>query len=293
MDIIIAYEGIAYIFIQNSCKNAYNELIMSNVNIPGLIQGKKSEWEKNLSEAEIQNERIKYAQSQKYQTQKAKVDALSKVVNNGIPNSMYIEQELTLDQVKEMYPQMDVSKVARHGNQSMVDFNSLLNNYGAGTSIQPDWTIPLPYTQPYQQPYQQPMELDDYKKLFTTQPKKYGPSPSRTGKDDFFDQKALMDYLKPKRSAFEEILDVLFTTAEKEQFLIDVGYELIHNAIETTVTRKLSDGTVKTIKGSVDEVFLKEITVKFKGLLLAKGTLRIKFPDVQTKENQETAVQPE
>lgn len=287
MDIIIAYEGIAYIFIQNSCKNAYNELIMSNVNIPGLIQGKKSEWEKNLSEAEIQNERIKYAQSQKYQTQKAKVDALSKVVNNGIPNSMYIEQELTLDQVKEMYPQMDVSKVARHGNQSMVDFNSLLNNYGAGTSIQPDWTIPLPYTQPYQQP----MELDDYKKLFPTQPKKYGPSPSRTGKDNFFDQKALMDYLKPKRSAFEEILDVLFTTAEKEQFLIDVGYELIHNAIETTVTRKLSDGTVKTIKGSVDEVFLKEITVKFKGLLLAKGTLRIKFPDVQSKDNKEETAQ--
>lgn len=102
----------------------------------------------------------------------------------------------------------------------------------------------------------------------------------------------LEEYLKkPKKSEFEVLLEAMFDTSEKEQFLIDVGYELIHNPIETTVTRKLSDGTVKTIKGSVDEVFLKEITVKFKGLLLAKGTLRIKFPDVQVKDNQEGEAQ--
>lgn len=85
---------------------------------------------------------------------------------------------------------------------------------------------------------------------------------------------------KPK-SAFEEMLDMMFSRAEREQFLMDMGYELEQEkdvpGISYKITRKLADGTVKTITNSLDDLFLKEVTVKFKNLLMAKATLKIKI----------------
>lgn len=112
--------------------------------------------------------------------------------------------------------------------------------------------------------------------------KKYGPSPSRHAptKQDHEDWKnQLVDYMKPKRSSFEDIIDLLFARSEKEQFLIDAGYRVEKGETQDsyTITRQLTDGTIKKITTPLDELFLKEITVKFKNLLLAKAVLKLKL----------------
>jgi len=222
---------------------------MSTLNIPGLIAGKKTLAEKHLTDAELQKERLRFAEMQTYKSKQDKLKAMTSVVNNnGIPDSITSTYHMT--------------------TQEIVD------KFGVQTGD---------YVFPYQQPYQQPLELDNYKKFFPnpypSTPKTYGPSPSRTGINNQDWEKELMSYLKPKKSAFEEILDVLFTTAEKEQFLIDIGYMLNWNNTDGShdITRKLASGEIKTITNSLNDLFLKEITVKFKNLLLAKATLKLKL----------------
>lgn len=110
--------------------------------------------------------------------------------------------------------------------------------------------------------------------------KKYGPSPGRQIPYDEALKKEMQDYLlglKKPKSAFEELIDGLFTTAEKEQVLIDMGYILEQKDNKLVISRKLADGTVKTITNSLDDLFLKEITVKFKNLLMAKASLKLKI----------------
>jgi hypothetical protein len=217
---------------------------MSNINIPGLITGKKTELEKHLTDAELQRERLRYAEMQTYQSKQDKLKAITNVVNNnGIPmssNLNYVEP-------------------------------------GLGTG-QPYWGIDFPQ----QQPYQQPLELDDYKKFFPPyqEPKKYGPSPSRTGTStdlqDWQDQ--IAKALKPKKSAFEELLDSMFNQSEKQEFLTTLGYEFNSEFF----IRKSLDETKEPFKwdnnpNNINLVFLKEITVKFKNLLLTKATLKIRL----------------
>jgi len=122
---------------------------------------------------------------------------------------------------------------------------------------------------------QYPWEQDPYKK--------YGSSPSKS--QDVFDKDELLKQLarlqNPKKSAFEELIDELFTNADKEQVLIDMGYEFQlkdeGHSKKVVITRKLSDGTYKTITNTLDDLFLKEITVKFKNLLMAKASLKLKI----------------
>lgn len=92
--------------------------------------------------------------------------------------------------------------------------------------------------------------------------------------------KQLAELQRPKKSAFEELIDQLFTLPEKEQVLIDMGYRLEKAdvpGVEYKITRVLADGTVKTITNSIHDLFLKEITVKFKNLLMAKASLKLKI----------------
>ena len=179
--------------------------------------------------------------------------------------------------IKDWKPESGVQDLTTNSIKSNVAH--LMNQYNTGVDPYKDAYINTPNV-----PYHQPM----WEYIPPQNPGPFGKQGQLQTQDM---ARYLQEALAPKKSDFELLLNSMFDTSEKEQFLIDVGYELIHNPIETTVTRKLSDGTVKTIKGSVDEVFLKEITVKFKGLLLAKGTLRIKFPDVQVKDNQEGEAQ--
>jgi hypothetical protein len=138
------------------------------------------------------------------------------------------------------------------------------------------WKYDFPYKQ---QPYIAPQDPWQNPGPFGPDPyKKYGPPPKRN--QDVFDQEELMRQLaglKVKKSAFEELIDQLFTTSEKEQVLIDMGYEFAQIDNKTVITRKLADGTIKTITNSLDDLFLKEITVKFKNLLMAKASLKLKL----------------
>lgn len=83
-----------------------------------------------------------------------------------------------------------------------------------------------------------------------------------------------------KRSAFELMVEEMFTTAEKEQVLIDMGYEFTTTVISNDppkITRRLADGTTKVITNSLEDLFLKEIVVKFKNILLRKEVLKLKI----------------
>ena len=118
--------------------------------------------------------------------------------------------------------------------------------------------LPVPYISPY------PM-----KKLTTLKPP-----------DNAF-QEALNDYFKTsKKSAFEEILDELFNQEEKINFLMSVGYEFLDG---DDIVKTMS-GNTKIRKGDAefgwldfDKLFVKEISIKFRNLLLAKVTLKLKI----------------
>lgn len=215
-----------------------------NVSIPGLIEEKNSK----MTKAEVQ------AMRDQFTAQQEKMSLLNQqtknVSYNGIENSINQSTALKLQEYAQQL----------------------------GLTNQADW-IYQPYVGDQLIPQRQnfpPWE----------EPKKYGPSPSRHG-GDYFDQQAILDQIAklkhPKKSAFEELIDQLFTTAEKEQFLIDAGYMIdvpgpdYRGTDKVIISRKLSDGTVKFITTPLDELFLKEITVKFKNLLLAKATLKLKL----------------
>lgn len=88
----------------------------------------------------------------------------------------------------------------------------------------------------------------------------------------------------PRKTALEELMEDLFDMSEKEQFLIECGYEIHDGEIDprgylpkVVIKRKLADGTYKTITNSIDELFIIEAKIKLKNLLLAKATLKFKF----------------
>ena len=81
-----------------------------------------------------------------------------------------------------------------------------------------------------------------------------------------------------KRSAFEILIDTLFSTSEKEQFIIDCGWKIeMGKNGNYLISRELANGDLTVSNKSLDELFLEHITVKFKNLLLAKPTLKIKI----------------
>lgn len=105
------------------------------------------------------------------------------------------------------------------------------------------------------------------------------PSPNRSGQlqtQDMADY--LQAMLKPKKSEFEVLLDAMFDTSEKEQFLITLGFEFKHENGEDWMERTVAGLLEKGKKAEIfDKVFLREMTIKFKNLLISKNSLKLKI----------------
>jgi hypothetical protein len=87
-------------------------------------------------------------------------------------------------------------------------------------------------------------------------------------------QDELNEYIKtktlPKKTDFELVIDSLFSTHEKMEYLLSIGY------VQDSVGKFYrADSTASS--GELNRLFLHEITIKFKNLLLTKGTIKIKF----------------
>ena len=218
-----------------------------NLKIQGLIAKKKDD--DNLTEAELQ----------------AKRDSFAAYIKG-----WKSEQDSNLDQVKAQYSGMPVTRVANSGNTSEVKYMTGIDPYinqpyigdplypGLLPQQQPwEWTNPGPFPQPE---------------------KKYGPSPSRSGSSTQDMAEYLQQMLKPQKSEFEVLLDAMFDTAEKEQFLVTLGFEFLHEDGEDWMKREVAGLTEKCKKSDCfDKIFLREMTIKFKNLLISKNSLKLKI----------------
>lgn len=98
-----------------------------------------------------------------------------------------------------------------------------------------------------------------------------------------FEELITKHFKKSTKTPFEEILEQLFSLSEKEQFLIDLGYILEwDNQDGSYDIYKMESGTKVMVSGSkgksvFEDLFLKEISIKFKNLLLAKPKLTVKI----------------
>lgn len=135
-----------------------------------------------------------------------------------------------------------------------------------------------------------PSTFDQYQKFQQGIPQiaPYNPLQKSMPVSDFdYDQlfKQMSKTTTVRKTALEELMEDLFDMSEKEQFLIECGYEIHEPEIDAkgymaarpVIKRKLADGTYKTITNTVDELFLIEAKIKLKNLLLAKATLKFKF----------------
>lgn len=155
----------------------------------------------------------------------------------------------------------NVSNLNQVGTAKM----DLLNQYMTGIDPYKDAYINTPM-QPFQpmwehQPYDQGLKASPNRKLETQDMARY-----------------LQEYLKPKKSEFEVLLDAMFDTSEKEQFLITLGFEFYHENGEDWIKREVAGFTEKARKSdSFDKIFLREMTIKFKNLLISKNSLKLKI----------------
>lgn len=78
-----------------------------------------------------------------------------------------------------------------------------------------------------------------------------------------------------QRTALEELVDGMFDTSEKEQFLIELGYEFFVDQKGFDSFRR--GETVWNKALDLEKVFMKEIRIKFKNLIMTKQTLKFKF----------------
>ena len=141
--------------------------------------------------------------------------------------------------------------------------------------------------------------LEDYIKRYTRQaePAKIAPymipqkspfPPNPAKQDPYGSNKSSSEeilrelLLRKSKSPFEEILDSLFDNSEKEQFLIDSGYEFyINSKGEDMISKKVPGEENKYLYWSrdkeLDSLFIKEISIKFKNLLIRKEKLKLKL----------------
>jgi hypothetical protein len=210
---------------------------MANVNIPGLIAKENDSKQK---------QRDLYAEN------------LARFNKDETPNVMTTKHEMTLQEIANQYPGHDVSQVVANYGQSYVDYTGtgLTNPLGVNPYIGDGWK--------------------------TRNPGPFGgvkASPQRQVQDNTLFEEMLNSYMKPPRSTFEDLLDSMFSVAEKEQFLISVGYEFEHKSEnESNIYRKIGDLPMQSWPyKSLATLFLQEITIKFKNLLLTKATLKIKI----------------
>lgn len=79
-----------------------------------------------------------------------------------------------------------------------------------------------------------------------------------------------------KTPTFEDIILQVFSHEERIDFLRSMGYDIETN-YHVTISRKLADGSIVNITTPLDQLFLMEVTIKFKNLLLSKATLKLKL----------------
>lgn len=122
----------------------------------------------------------------------------------------------------------------------------------------------------------QPIKQQPYFEPF----KKYGPPPQRTAKELEY-QNDLNGLVNKhfKKSPLEDMFELMFSTSEKEQFLIDMGYilEFDHSDGAYDIYKKSSTGEKIRESKSLNEIFMKEMGIKFKILLLSKAALKLKL----------------
>lgn len=99
----------------------------------------------------------------------------------------------------------------------------------------------------------------------------------RKSDSDYF---RIMEMIKshaknPPLSQFEILIDSLFSPVEKLDFLKSLGYE--HVGTDKVRSNKVDQDITPEVVDTVKDAFLREITKKFKSMLLAKGTIKIKF----------------
>lgn len=143
----------------------------------------------------------------------------------------------------------------------------LANQYHTGIDPYKDMFVDTPNVQPFFSPNW------EYKQF-----PQQNPNPSRTGLETQDMARYLQEYLKPKKSEFEILLDAMFDTAEKEQFLITLGFEFTHENGEDLISRTVAGLLEKGKKADLfDKIFLREMTIKFKNLLISKNSLKMKL----------------
>ena len=245
-----------------------------SIDIPGLLEPKNSKMTKD----EIQAMRTKFANQVKKPSP-----------NNSIPDSMTASYQMTIDEIQKKFgdaikPETyEALRQAQSKNTNgvweLMDQenedtlkNLFMNGYGTGAAdflkFKQDWDYNrfVPGDQVLT-PWDKNIGGYD---LYKQRPMK-DPSP--------FDMSQFEQLLKkPQKSAFEEIIDNLFDTSEKEQFLISVGYRFDKEYIwrdnpqDQGEVQRWDNNT-----GSLASLFLKEISIKFKNLLLMKATLKLKI----------------
>lgn len=97
---------------------------------------------------------------------------------------------------------------------------------------------------------------------------------------DKSDAQVYNDYYKstlqtPRKSALEELMDGLFDMSEKEQFLIELGYEFYKTEAGIDAFRRNGGSWNKNLE--LEKIFLQEIKIKFKNFLLQKPVKKLKF----------------
>ena len=119
-----------------------------------------------------------------------------------------------------------------------------------------------------------------YVNPFFEEPKKYGPPPSRTAKElEYHNDLNGLVNKHFKKSPLEEMFEMMFSTSEKEQFLMDMGYilEFDHTDGAYDIYKKSPVGEKIRESRSFNEIFMKEMGIKFKILLLSKSALKLKL----------------
>ena len=167
------------------------------------------------------------------------------------------EKDVGFETVKQLFPDQLVTRTSTPNGSS----NSYVdNNYSTG--IDPYWGVPG-------------------QNQFVPQKVHPGPFPRPGYQEDFNAQDwaiKLQDMISPKVNPFQVMLDIMFDMSEKEQFLINLGFEFFTQDGEDYMQREVAGILEKGKKLMLfDTIFLREMMIKFKNLLISKNSLKLKI----------------
>lgn len=170
------------------------------------------------------------------------------------------------EKIAAMQSEYDVTKTAT-GSWGYVNQNALgINNVG------------------FHKDYLLPMNPFDYKSGLKPS-NNYGEINKGLSKSNE-DFRRFLELTRPSRSTLEDIMDEIFSLVEKEQFLIDLGYRLEKakegNPVSDPernlyISRLTFDDQIQFIPIPLETLFLKEVTIKFKNLLIKREVLKLKI----------------